>query len=57
MNLRRQIGILNFGSCSKKIWFKLDLTIPTYNDPLEGFGKHCGFPAFSPFPTEFSTLS
>ena len=39
-------------------------TIPTYNDPKEeGFGKHCGKrrkcwqPAFSPFPTVFSSLS
>ena len=38
-------------------------TIPTFNDPKEeGFGKHCGKrrkcwkPAFSPFPTVFSTL-
>ena len=38
--------------------------IPTFNDVIEeGFGKHCGkrkkcwFPAFSPFPVVFSTLS
>ena len=37
---------------------------PTFNNPKEeGFGKHCGKrrkswqPAFSPFPTVFSTLS
>ena len=37
--------------------------IPTYNDPeKEAFQKYCGkrkkcwFPAFSPFPTRFSTL-
>ena len=36
-------------------------TIPTFNE--EGFGKHsgkrrkCWIPAFSPFPTVFSTLS
>ena len=39
-------------------------TIPTFNDPKEeNFGKHCGkrrkcwSPAFSPFPTVFSTQS
>ena len=39
-------------------------TIPPFNDPKqEGFGKHCGKrrkcwqPAFSPFPTAFSTPS
>ena len=39
-------------------------TIPTFNDPKEeGFGKHCGerrkcwYPAFSSFPTVFSTPS
>ena len=39
-------------------------TIPTFNDRKEeGFGKHCGIrkkcwqPAFSSFPTVFSTLS
>ena len=34
-------------------------TIPTFNHPMEeGFGKHGGWlPAFSPFPTVFSTLS
>ena len=39
-------------------------TVPPFNDPNEeGFGKHCGkrrkcwWPAFSPFPTMFSTLS
>ena len=39
-------------------------TIPTVNDPKkEGFGKHygkrrkCWLPAFSPFPTVFSTPS
>ena len=38
-------------------------TIPTFNDPEEGFGKHCGKrrkcwqPAFSAFPTVFSLLS
>ena len=38
-------------------------TIPTFNNPKEeAFGKHCGKrrkcwkPAFSPFPTVFSTL-
>ena len=38
-------------------------TIPTFNDPTEGaFRNHCGkrrkcwLPAFSPFPTVFSTL-
>ena len=37
-------------------------TLLTFNDPKEeGFGKHCGkrrqcwLPAFSPFPTTFST--
>ena len=39
-------------------------TIPPFNNPKKkGFGKHCGkrrkcwLPAFSPFPTMFSTLS
>ena len=55
-----QIGlILSFG---KEL--TLYHTIPTFDNPKEGgFGKHCGkrrkcwFPAFSPFPTVFSTLS
>ena len=46
-----------------KITLTLYHTIQTFKDPYEkDFGKHCGkrgkrwYPAFSPFPTVFSTL-
>ena len=56
--------ILKFVIWEKVKRLTLYHTIPPFNNPKEeGFGKHCGkrrkcwLPAFSPFPTMFSTLS
>ena len=54
------LSVLKIFKCALTLYH----TIRTFNDPKEeGFGKHCGKrrkcwqPAFSPFPTVFSTLS